>query len=68
VIIQELLAEAGVAARSLSDLSKQLGVMGGAGAAVFGDHFEAGQDVEQKHIDNIQSVFDRFFGAQRREA
>jgi hypothetical protein len=51
VIIQELLAEAGVAARSLSDLSKQLGVMGGAGAAVFGDHFEAGQDVEQKHID-----------------
>jgi hypothetical protein len=52
--------------KDLSDLSKQLGVMGGAGAAVFGDHFEAGQDVEQKHIDNIQNVFDRFFGAQRR--
>jgi hypothetical protein len=52
--------------KDLSDLSKQLGVMGGAGAAVFGDHFEAGQDVEQKHIDNIQNVFDRFLGAQRR--
>jgi len=53
--------------KDLSDLSKQLGVMGGAGAAVFGDHFEAGRDVEKEHIDNIQSVFDRFFGAQRRE-
>jgi hypothetical protein len=52
--------------KDLSDLSKQLGVMGGAGAAVFGDHFEAGQDVEQKHIDNIQNVFDRFFGVQGR--
>jgi len=53
--------------KDLSDLSKQLGVMGGAGAAVFGDHFEAGRDVEKEHIDNIQSVFNRFFGAQRRE-
>jgi hypothetical protein len=52
--------------KDLSDLSKQLGVMGGAGAAVFGDHLEAGQDVEQKHIDNIQNVFDRFFGVQGR--
>jgi hypothetical protein len=52
--------------KDLSDLSKQLGVMGGAGAAVFGDRFEHGQDVEQSHIDNIQSVFDRFFGTQRR--
>ena len=53
--------------KDLSDLSKQLGVMGGAGAAVFGDHFESGRDVEKEHIDNIESVFDRFFGAQRRE-
>jgi hypothetical protein len=53
--------------KDLSDLSKQLGVMGGAGAAVFGDHFETGRDVEKEHIDNIQSVFDRFFGAQRRK-
>jgi hypothetical protein len=52
--------------KDLSDRSKQLGVMGGAGAAVFGDHFETGRDVEQSHIDNIRSVFDRFFGAQRR--
>jgi hypothetical protein len=40
--------------------------MGGAGAAVFGDQFEHGQDVEQSHLDNIHSVFDRFLGAQRR--
>ena len=53
--------------KDLSDLSKQLGVIGGAGAAVFGDHFETGRDVEREHIDNIQSVFDRFFGAQRPE-
>ena len=52
--------------KDLSDLSRQLGVMGGAGAAVFGDHFEAGRDVDQGHVDNIQGVFDRFFGAQRR--
>jgi hypothetical protein len=52
--------------KDLSDLSRQLGVMGGAGAAVFGEHFEAGRDVEKEHIDNIQNVFDRFFGAQRR--
>jgi hypothetical protein len=52
--------------KELSDRSKQLGVMGGAGAAVFGDHFEHGRDVDQSHIDNIQNVFDRFFGAQQR--
>ena len=52
--------------KDLSDRSKQLGVMGGAGAAVFGDHFEPGHDVDQTHIDNIQQVFNRFFGAQQR--
>jgi hypothetical protein len=52
--------------KDLSDMSKQLGVMGGAGAAVFGDRFEVGRDVHQDHLDNIQSVFDRFSGAQRR--
>jgi hypothetical protein len=52
--------------KDLSDLSKQLGVMGGAGAAVFGEHFEPGRDAGQKHLDNIQSVFDRFFGAEGR--
>lgn len=51
--------------KDLSDLSRQLGVMGGAGAAVFGDRFEAGQDVEQSHIDSIQNVFDRFVGAEK---
>ncbi len=34
--------------------------MGGAGAAVFGDHFEVGRDVEQGHIENIQSVLDQY--------
>ena len=52
--------------KDLSDLSKQLNRMGSAGAALFGDRFEHGQDAEQSHLDNIQSIFDRFFGAQRR--
>jgi hypothetical protein len=52
--------------KDLSDRTKQLGVMGGAGATVFGDHFEVGQDVDKSHVDNIQNVFDRYFGAQRR--
>jgi hypothetical protein len=45
---------------------KKLGVIGGAGAAVFGDHFEVGRDVDKRHVDSLQNVFDRFFGAQRR--
>jgi hypothetical protein len=49
--------------KDLSDRTKQLGVMGGAGAAVFGDHFEVGQDVEQRHVDDLQRVFARFFDA-----
>jgi hypothetical protein len=52
--------------KDLSDLSRQLGVMGGAGAAVFGDRFEVGRDVEQGHLDNVQSLFANFPGAQRR--
>ena len=52
--------------KDLSDLSKQLNRMGGAGAALFGDQFEHGQDVDQDHLDIIQGVFDRFFGTQRR--
>lgn len=51
--------------KDLSDLSKQLGVMGGVGSAVFGDQFEVGRDVRQEHLDSIQSVFDRFFGTRR---
>ncbi len=46
--------------KDLSDLTRQLGVMGGAGAAVFGDHFEVGREVPQSHIENIQDVFDQF--------
>jgi hypothetical protein len=52
--------------KDLSDLSKTLGVMGGAGTVVFGDHFEVGQDVDKSHVANIQSVFERFMSAQRR--
>ena len=52
-------------AKDLSDLSKQLGLMGGAGAALFGGRLDHGQDVDRSHLDNIQSVFDRFFTAQQ---
>ena len=52
--------------KDLSDLSKQLNRMGGAGAALFGDQFEHGRNVEQSHLDNIQSLFDRYLGAQGR--
>ena len=45
--------------KDLSDLSKGSGLMGGVGAAVFGDQFEAGRNVEQDHLDNIQRIFDR---------
>jgi hypothetical protein len=50
----------------LSDLTRQLGVMGGAGAAVFGDRFEHGQNVDQSHLDNIQGILDRSSSAQGR--
>jgi hypothetical protein len=43
----------------------QLGLAGGAGTAVFGDQFEAGRAFDQSHLDNIQSVFDRFFNARQ---
>ena len=52
--------------KDLSELTKQLGVMGGAGAAVFGDRFEHGQNVDQSHLDNIQGILDRSSGAGRR--
>jgi hypothetical protein len=51
--------------KELSDLSKGQSLMGGVGAAVFGDQLEAGREVEQDHLDNIQRVFDRT-AAQRR--
>jgi hypothetical protein len=50
----------------LSDRTKQLGLMEGVGQAVFGEQIEHGQDVEQSHLDNIQSVFDHFIGVTRR--
>ena len=48
--------------KDLSDLSRGAGVMSGAGAAVFGDWFEPGREVEQRHLDNIQRVFDQAAG------
>jgi hypothetical protein len=41
-------------------------IMGGAGAAVFGDQLEVGRDVEQSQLDSLQEVFNRFAGAQGR--
>lgn len=52
--------------KDLSEMSRQLGVMSGVGTAVFGDRFEVGRDIEQGHVDDIQGLFDRYFGAQRR--
>ena len=52
--------------KDLSERTRQINLMGGAGAAVFGDQLEHGQDVEQGHLDSIQNIFDRFLGAQRR--
>jgi hypothetical protein len=49
--------------KELSDLSKGAGLMGGAGAAVFGDWLEAGREVEQRHLDNIHRVFDQVAGS-----
>jgi hypothetical protein len=37
-----------------------------AGLTIFGDRLEAGQTVEQEHLDSLQEVFDRFSGVQRR--
>jgi hypothetical protein len=51
--------------KDLSDLTRQLGVMGGAGAAVFGDTLEHGQNIDQSHLDNIQGILDRSHGADR---
>jgi hypothetical protein len=50
--------------KDLSDRTKQLGIMGGAGAAVFGDNFEVGRDIEQRHVDDLQRV--RLFDARLR--
>ena len=44
----------------LSDLTEQLEARGGVGAAVFGDYFETGRDIEKSHVDDIQTVFDRY--------
>jgi hypothetical protein len=53
--------------KDLSDLSKGQSLMGGAGTAVFGDLFEAGREVEQHHLDNIQRVFDQAAAQPRRK-
>ena len=37
----------------------------GMGSAVFGDRFEAGQRVEQAHLESLQELFDRFSAAER---
>lgn len=51
--------------KDLSDLSKQLGFTG-LGAALFGDRLEVGREVDQDHLDNIQSALERAYGGGRR--
>jgi Bacterial protein of unknown function (DUF937) len=48
--------------KDLSDRSKQLGVMDNVGAAVFGDQFEVGRNVDSAQMQSMQNVLDRFFG------
>jgi hypothetical protein len=38
-------------------------LVGGAGAAVFGDRLEVGRNVDQSQLDSLQKVFDGFSGA-----
>ncbi len=35
------------------------------GSAVFGDRFEPGRDIDQKDLDDIQTLFDELFGGRR---
>ena len=58
-ILREILGGAG----GQVQLPRQA-LMSGAGAAVFGDRLEAGHGVEQKHLDSLQDVLNRFPGAQ----
>jgi hypothetical protein len=39
--------------------------VGALSANAFEDRFEAGREVDQAHLDKIQSVFDQFFGSRR---
>ena len=38
-------------------------LVGGAGAAVFGDRLEVGRNVDQSQLDSLQNVFESFSGA-----
>jgi hypothetical protein len=44
---------------------KPAALTNGMGSAVFGDRFEAGQRVEQAHLESLQELFDRFSAAER---
>jgi hypothetical protein len=45
---------------------KKAGLSDNVGAAVFGERFEPGPDVDQSQVDSFQEVLDRFLGAPRR--
>jgi hypothetical protein len=51
--------------KDLSDLSRGLRMMGGAGAAVFGDHFESGQDVDQSQMTTSKVYLTASLGCKR---
>jgi hypothetical protein len=64
-ILREVLGGSGGGQLQVPRQGQPASLRGGAGAAVFGDQLEAGQDVEQSHLDSLQQVFDRFVGVQR---
>jgi hypothetical protein len=64
-ILGKILREAlgGALGQGQAPRAGALGLRSGAGAAVFGDRLEAGSDVDQRQLDSLQEVFDRFLGA-----
>jgi hypothetical protein len=65
-ILGEILREALGGALGQGKKSGAFGLKGGAGAALFGDRLEAGPNIEQRQLDSLQEVFDRFVGARPR--
>jgi hypothetical protein len=51
--------------KDLSDLSNKLPFAGGYGEALFGDALEPGHDVDRQHEQNVEQLFDSFFGGRR---
>jgi hypothetical protein len=52
--------------KELSDLGNKLPFAGGYGEAVFGDLLEPGHDIDRRHADNIERIFDGLLGGRGR--